>query len=73
MNKKREELEKEYGEATAKLEQYQHRGQRYENRILAADGHAGGQPGGGAGADGGAPRRGGDALAEGAACLTGAL
>ena len=25
--------EKEYGEATAKLEQYQHRGQRYENRI----------------------------------------
>ena len=33
MNKKREELEKEYAEATVKLEQYQHRGQRYENRI----------------------------------------
>ena len=33
MNKKREELEKEYAEATAKLEQYQHKGQRYENRI----------------------------------------
>ena len=31
--KSREELEKEYAEATAKLEQYQHRGQRYENRI----------------------------------------
>lgn len=31
--KSREELEKEYTEATAKLEQYQHRGQRYENRI----------------------------------------
>lgn len=26
-------LEKEYAEATAKLEQYQHRGQRYENHI----------------------------------------
>ena len=33
MNKKREELEKKYAEATAKLEQYQHRGQRYKNRI----------------------------------------
>ena len=33
MDKSREELEKEYAEATAKLEQYQHRGQRYENRI----------------------------------------
>ena len=31
--KSREELEKEYAEATAKLEQYQHQGQRYENRI----------------------------------------
>ena len=29
MDKSREELEKEYAEATAKLEQYQHRGQRY--------------------------------------------
>lgn len=28
MDKSREELEKEYAEATAKLEQYQHRGQR---------------------------------------------
>ena len=26
-------MEKEYAEATAKLEQYQHRGQRLENRI----------------------------------------
>ena len=33
MNKKREELEKGYAEATAKLEQYQHEGQRLENRI----------------------------------------
>ena len=33
MDKSREELEKEYAEATVKLEQYQHRGQRYENRI----------------------------------------
>ena len=33
MDKSREELEKEYAEATAKLEQYQHRGQRYENHI----------------------------------------
>ena len=33
MNKKREELEKEYAEATTKLEQYQHKGQRLENRI----------------------------------------
>ena len=32
MKKTREELEKEYAEATAKAEQYQHRGQRYENR-----------------------------------------
>ena len=33
MNKKREELEKEYAEAIVKLEQYQHKGQRLENRI----------------------------------------
>ena len=33
MDKSREELEKEYAEATAKLEQYQHKGQRLENRI----------------------------------------
>lgn len=33
MEKSREELEKEYAEVTAKLEQYQHRGQRLENRI----------------------------------------
>lgn len=33
MNKKREELEKEYAEATAKVEQYRHRGQRLQNRI----------------------------------------
>ena len=33
MGKSREELEKEYAEATAKLEQYQHKGQRLENRI----------------------------------------
>ena len=33
MNKKREELEKEYAEATAKLEQERHKGQRLENRI----------------------------------------
>ena len=33
MDKSREELEKEYAEATVKLEQYQHRGQRLENRI----------------------------------------
>lgn len=33
MKKSREELEKECAEAAAKLEQYQHRGQRYENRI----------------------------------------
>ena len=33
MKKTREELGKEYAEAAAKLEQYQHRGQRYENRI----------------------------------------
>ena len=31
--KSREELEKEYTEATAELEQYQHRQQRLENRI----------------------------------------
>ena len=29
MKRSREELEKEYAEATAKLEQYQHRGRRY--------------------------------------------
>ena len=33
MNQKREELEKKYAEATAELEQYQHKGQRLENRI----------------------------------------
>ena len=33
MEKSREELEKELAEATAKLEQYQHKGQRLENRI----------------------------------------
>lgn len=33
MEKSREELEKEYAEGKVKLEQYQHRGQRYENRI----------------------------------------
>lgn len=33
MDKSREELEEEYTEAIAKLEQCQHRGQRYENRI----------------------------------------
>ncbi len=34
IDKSREELEKECAEAKAKVEQYQHRGQRYENRIL---------------------------------------
>ena len=33
LNKKREELEKEYTQVTAELEQYQHKGQRLENRI----------------------------------------
>ena len=33
MQKAREELEREYAEATAELEQYQHKGQRLENRI----------------------------------------
>ena len=33
MKKLRKELEKECAEAKAKVEQYQHRGQRYENRI----------------------------------------
>ena len=33
MEKSREELEKELAEANAKLEQYQHKGQRLENRI----------------------------------------
>ena len=33
MGKSREELEKEYAEATTKLEQEQHKGQRLENRI----------------------------------------
>ena len=33
MEKSREELEKEYAEGKVKLEQYQHRVQRYENRI----------------------------------------
>ena len=33
MEKSREELEKQLAEATAKLEQYRHKGQRLENRI----------------------------------------
>ncbi len=33
MNKSREELQKELDETTTKLEQYQHKGQRLENRI----------------------------------------
>ena len=33
MDKSREELEKEYAEATVKWEQYQHQCQRLENRI----------------------------------------
>ena len=33
MKKTREELEKQCAEAKVKVEQYQHRGQRYENRI----------------------------------------
>ena len=33
MKKTREELEQECAEAAAKVEQYQHREQRYENRI----------------------------------------
>ena len=33
MEKSREELEKELPEATAKVEQYQHKSQRLENRI----------------------------------------
>ena len=33
MKKSHEELEKEYAEVTAKLEQCQHKGQRLENRI----------------------------------------
>jgi len=33
MERSREELEKEYAEISAKLEQYQHKGQRLENRI----------------------------------------
>ena len=33
MGKSREELEKEYTEVIAKLEQEQHKGQRLENRI----------------------------------------
>ena len=33
MEKSREKLKKELAEATAKLEQYQHQGQRIENRI----------------------------------------
>ena len=33
MGKSREELQKELDEATAKKEQYEHRGQRLENRI----------------------------------------
>ena len=33
MEKSREELEKELAKANAKLEQYQHKGQRLENRI----------------------------------------
>ena len=33
MEKSREELKKELAEANTKLEQYQHKGQRLENRI----------------------------------------
>ena len=33
MSKSREELEKEYAENVAKLEQYRHKNQRLENRI----------------------------------------
>lgn len=33
MQKSREELQKEYAENVAKLEQYRHRNQRLENRI----------------------------------------
>jgi len=33
MDKSREELQKEYNEATAKLAQYQHKIQRLENRL----------------------------------------
>ena len=33
MKKSHEELEKKYAKVTAKLEQYQHKGQRLENRI----------------------------------------
>ena len=33
MKKSREKLEQELAEASAKLEQYRHRGQRLENRI----------------------------------------
>ena len=33
MEKSREKLEKQLAKATAKLEQYQHQGQRIENRI----------------------------------------
>ena len=33
MEKSRKELEKQLAEATAKLEQYQHKGRRLENRI----------------------------------------
>ena len=33
MGKSREELEKELAETAAKLEQYQHKGQRLENRL----------------------------------------
>lgn len=33
MNKSHEELEQEYAENVAKLEQYQHKSQRIENRI----------------------------------------
>jgi len=33
MNKSREELEKELSEATAKLEQHQHKQRRLENRV----------------------------------------
>lgn len=33
MDQSHEELQKEYDQATAKLEQYQHKGQRLKNRI----------------------------------------
>ena len=40
MEKSREKLEKELAEANAKLEQYQHKGQRLENRIKHYQDHS---------------------------------